>query len=183
MHAICLTEMKLGKRLSAVNQEKFYFGYSGYTRTQETCENIALGYGQSKYSLDVLAGLDGDWYMKDSVKFESYSNSDGGGWVVCSKYAFLGAYPDVFYDLETRSEELLQNEILANLGKMKRVNFLVSHDYLIVPLLAYTTNGHANVRFYEKWKWVNYMAGVAMIISPDGSVRYIPVKGLETGVM
>lgn len=173
----------LGKRLAAVNKENFYFGYSGYTRTQETCENIALGYGQSKYSLDVLAGLDGDWYMKDSVKFESYSNSDGGGWVVCSKYAFLGAYPDVFYDLETRSEELLQNEILANLGRMGRVSFLVSHDYLVVPLLAYVTNGHANVRFYEKWKWVNYMAGVAIIISPDGSVRYIPVKGLETGVM
>jgi hypothetical protein len=66
---------------------------------------------------------------------------------------------------------------------MKRVNFLVTHDYLVVPLLAYVTNGHANVRFYEKWKWVNYMAGVAMIISADGSVRYIPVKGLETGVM
>ena len=174
----------LGARLAKVGKKgDLYYGYSGYTRTQETCENIAAGYGQSKYDLEVLAGLDGDWYMKDSLLFESYSNSDGGGWVVCSKYAFLGAYPDVFYDLETRSEELLQNEILANLGRMGRVSFLVSHDYLVVPLLAYVTNGHANVRFYEKWKWVNYMAGVAMIISPDGSVRYIPVKGLETGVM
>jgi hypothetical protein len=52
-----------------------------------------------------------------------------------------------------------------------------------VPLLAYTTDGHANVRYYEKNRWVNYMAGVAMIISADGSVRYIPVKGLETGIM
>ena len=31
--------------------------------------------------------------------------------------------------------------------------------------------------------WINYMGGVAMIIAPDGSIRYIPVKGLESGTM
>ena len=172
----------LGARLAAVNKEKIYFGYSGYTRTKETCENIAAGYGLSKYDLEVLDGLNGDWYAKDTAKAESYINS-AGGWIVYSKYAFLGEYADAFYDLEERSEQLLKNEILANLAKMERLNILVTHDYLVVPLLAYTTNGHANVRYYEKWKWVNYMAGVAMIISADGSVRYIPVKGLETGTM
>ena len=173
----------LGARLAAVGKEDFYYGYSGYTRTQETCENIALGKGQSNYSLDVLSYMDGNWYVKDEDKVESYMNSDGGGWVVYSKYAFTGAYPDAFYDLETRSEQLLKDNVLANLASMKRVNVMCTHDFLVVPLLAYTTNGHANVKYYEKWKWVNYMAGVAMIISPDGSIRYIPVKGLETGVM
>lgn len=172
----------LGSRLAEVNREQIYFGYSGYTRTQETCESIAEGYGLSKYSLDVLGGLNGDWYAKDLSKVNSYIDVEGG-WVVYSKYAFLGEYADAFYDLEERSEDLLKNEILANLDNMERVNILVTHDYLVVPLLAYTTNGHANVKYYEKWKWVNYMAGVAIIISPDGSVRYIPVKGLETGVM
>ena len=172
----------LGSRLAEVNREQIYFGYSGYTRTQETCESIAEGYGLSKYSLDILGGLNGDWYAKDLSKVNSYIDVEGG-WVVYSKYAFLGEYADAFYDLEERSEELLKNEILANLDKMERVNILVTHDYLVVPLLAYTTNGHANVKYYEKWKWVNYMAGVAMIISADGSVRYIPVKGLETGTM
>lgn len=173
----------LGARLAAVGKEDFYYGYSGYTRTLETCENIAQGKGQSNYSLDVLPYMDGAWYVKDDALVESYMNSDGGGWVVYSKYAFTGAYPDAFYDLETRSEQLLKDNVLANLASMKRVNVMCTHDFLVVPLLAYTTNGHANVRFYEKWKWVNYMAGVAMIISADGSVRYIPVKGLETGVM
>ncbi len=173
----------LGKRFVAVAKEDFYYGYSGYTRTQETCENIALGKGQSNYSLDVLPYMDGAWYVKDEDKVDSYMESDGGGWVVYSKYAFTGAYPDAFYDLETRSEQLLKDNVLANLASMKRVNVMCTHDFLVVPLLAYTTNGHANVKYYEKWKWVNYMAGVAMIISPDGSIRYIPVKGLETGVM
>ena len=173
----------LGARLAKVGKEDFYFGYSGYTRTQETCEGIAQGKGQSNYTLDVLPYMDGAWYVKDSEKADAYVNSDGGGWVVYSKYGFTGAYPDAFYDLEARSEQLLKDEILANISGMKRVNVMCTHDYLVVPLLAYTTDGHANVRYYEKYRWVNYMAGVAMVISADGSVRYIPVKGLETGIM
>lgn len=162
--------------------EDFYFGYSGFTRTRETCENIAKGRGQSNYKLDVLPYMDGEWYVKDAAKADSYVNSDGG-WVVYSKYAFAGAYSDAFYDLETRSNALVVDEIVANLPKMKRVNVMCTHDYLVVPLLAFATDGHANVRYYEKWKWVNYLAGVAIIVSPDGSIRYVPVKGLETGTM
>jgi len=173
----------LGTRLAAVAKEDFYYGYSGYTRTQETCEEIAIGKGQTGYTLEILPYMDGAWYVKDDDKASRYTDSDGGGWVVYSKYAFTGAYEDAFYDLKTRSEELLKDNILANLSTMKRVNFMCTHDYLVVPLLAYTTNGHANVRYYEKWRWVNYLSGVAMIISADGSVRYVPVKGLESGTM
>lgn len=43
--------------------------------------------------------------------------------------------------------------------------------------------GRANVRYYEKRRWLNYMSGVAMIISSDGSVNYIPVRSLEKGTM
>ena len=173
----------LGTRLAKVGTEDFYYGYSGYTRTYETCENIAQGKGQAVYSIDSLYYLDGSWYVMNATRATSYVDSDGGGWVVYSKYAFAGEYTDAFYDLETRSEQLLKDEILANIASMKRVNFMCTHDYLVVPLLAYTTDGHANVRYYEKYRWVNYLAGVAMIISADGSVRYIPVKGLESGTM
>jgi hypothetical protein len=173
----------LGARLAKSGTEDFYYGYSGYTRTYETCENIAQGKGQAVYSIDSLYYLDGSWYVMNATRATSYVDSDGGGWVVYSKYAFAGEYTDAFYDLETRSEQLLKDEILANIASMKRVNFMCTHDYLVVPLLAYTTDGHANVRYYEKYRWVNYLAGVAMIISADGSVRYIPVKGLESGTM
>jgi broad specificity phosphatase PhoE len=172
----------LGTRLATIAKEDFYYGYSGYTRTQETCEEIAIGKGQTGYTLNILPYMDGAWYIKDEATANNYINAEGG-WVVFSKYGFTGAYPDAFYDLETRSEELLKNNILANLPAMKRVSVMCTHDYLVVPLLAYTTNGHANVRYYEKWRWVNYLSGVAMIISADGSVRYVPVKGLESGTM
>ena len=173
----------LGKSLAAIANEDFYYGYSGYVRTEETCREIAAGKGQQQYTLDILPYMDGAWYVKDEAKANDYVNSDGGGWVVYSKYAFTGAYEDAFYDLKTRSEELIKDNILAYIPTMKRVNFMCTHDYLVVPLLAYTTNGHANVRYYEKWRWVNYLSGVAMIISPDGSIRYVPVKGLESGTM
>ena len=173
----------LGKSLAAIANEDFYYGYSGYVRTEETCREIAAGKGQQQYTLDILPYMDGAWYVKDEAKANDYVNSDGGGWVVYSKYAFTGAYEDAFYDLKTRSEELIKGNILAYIPTMKRVNFMCTHDYLVVPLLAYTTNGHANVRYYEKWRWVNYLSGVAMIISPDGSIRYVPVKGLESGTM
>lgn len=172
----------LGARLAAIANEDFYYGYSGYVRTEETCREIAVGKGQQQYALDILPYMDGNWYVQDGAKASDYISADGG-WIVFSKYGFTGAYEDAFYDLKTRSEELIKDNILANIPSMKRVNFMCTHDYLVVPLLAYVTDGHANVRYYEKWKWVNYLAGVAMIISPDGSVRYVPVKGLESGTM
>ena len=175
---------ELGGRFKEANgTEDFYFAYSGYTRTQETCDNIAAGKGQTNYNLVELATLDGGWYVKDSKKLEEYSKSaDGGGWAVYSKYAFTGSYSDAFYDLKTRSEQLI-SEIKGNLGNMKRINIMCTHDYLLVPLLAYVTDKRANVRYYEKRRWLNYMSGVAMIISSDGSVNYIPVRSLEKGIM
>ena len=173
---------KLGERLAAVAKEDFYYGYSGYPRTHETCEEIALGKGQQGYTLNELPYLQGNWYAMDEDKVSDYATTEGG-WGLFSKYAFAGEFSDAFYDLETRSEQLIKDEILANMPNMKRVSVLCSHDFLVVPLLAYVTDGHANVRYHEKGLWINYMGGVAMIIAPDGSIRYIPVKGLESGTM
>lgn len=175
---------ELGGRFAAAGgTEDFYFAYSGYTRTKETCDNIAQGKGQSNYNLVELTMLDGGWYVKNSDKVEEYSKSaDGGGWGVYSKYAFVGSYSDAFYDLQSRSEQLI-SEIKSNLGNMKRINIMCTHDYLLVPLLAYVTEGRANVRYHEKRRWLNYMSGVAMIISSDGTTSYIPVRSLEKGTM
>ena len=173
----------LGNRLAEISNEDFYYGYSGYLRTQETCEAIALGKNQQNYTLNTLYYLDGSWFVMDGDKVSEYAEAELGGWDLYSKYAFTGAYPDAFYDLKTRSEELLKDGILANISTMNRVSFMCTHDFLVVPLLAYVTDGHANVRYYKNGRWVNYLAGVAMIIAPDGSIRYIPVKGLEQGTM
>jgi len=171
---------KLGESLVG---EDFFYASSDFYRTSETCRNIALGKGQSNYKIETWEALSGEWYVSNSSKLETYKNSNGGGWAVFSKWAFLNEYSDAFYDLEKRSEELLDDYIFANLSKINRVGVLCSHDQLLVPLLAYTTNKHANVRFYENNRWLNYLSGVAIIINSKGEARYIPIKSLESGTM
>lgn len=171
---------KLGESLVG---EDFFYASSDFYRTSETCRNIALGKGQSNYKIETWEALSGEWYVLNSSKLETYKNSNGGGWAVFSKWAFLNEYSDAFYDLEKRSEELLDDYIFANLSKINRVGVLCSHDQLLVPLLAYTTNKHANVRFYENNRWLNYLSGVAIIINSKGEARYIPIKSLESGTM
>lgn len=162
---------------------KVYFGNSGYTRTKETCEYIAKGLGQEPYSSDSLSFLNGEWYVKDNSKVETYKNSDNGLWAVMSRYAYRGAYLDAMYDLEERSEELINENIVPNIPNMGRVSVLITHDQLVAPLTVYCTNGKINLRYFENHIWVNYLAGVAIIVNSKGDVRYVPVKGLDVGTM
>lgn len=163
--------------------EDFFYASSDFLRASETCRNIAVGKKQQNYTIETWEALSGEWYILNSSKLETYKSSNGGGWVVFSKWAFLNEYSDAFYDLEDRSNELLEDHIFANLSKMKRVSILCSHDQLVVPLLAYTTDNHANVRYYENNRWLNYLSGVAIIINTEGEARYIPIKSLDTGTM
>lgn len=172
--------VSVGEKLKGVD---LYLGNSGYTRTKETCENIGKGSGMTSIVQDSLPFLDGEWFVKDDSKLETYRNSEGGGWFVFSKYAYLGGYTDAFYDLETRAKELIFDKIVANLTKMKRVNVLVSHDQMVLPLTVYCTEKHVNLRYFDNQTWINYLAGVAIIVNSKGDVRYEPVRGIESGTM
>jgi hypothetical protein len=54
---------------------------------------------------------------------------------------------------------------------------------LVVPLTAYGTNKKVNLRYFDTKQWINYLAGVAIILGTDGTLRYVPVKGLSSGTM
>lgn len=177
-----------GKKQSEQVGAKFkgidlYFGNSGYTRTIETCDGLGKGSGLSVVEQDSLPFLNGDWFVKDADKLEKYRNSDGGGWVVFSKYAYQGGYTDALYNLQDRAEELIYDEIIPNLPNMKRVSFLISHDQMVLPLAVYSTEGKLNLRYFENQNWINYLAGVAIIVNGKGDVRLVPVKGLDSGIM
>ena len=73
--------------------------------------------------------------------------------------------------------------VLANMGKWKRVSFLVSHDVLLEPLAVYATNRQIDLKFYDGGKWINYMAGVAVVVNEAGAVSLFPVRGADTGWM
>ena len=163
--------------------ESIYFVNSTYTRSYETCENVAAGAGITSMNNDTLPELDGDWFVKDENKFETYKNNNGGGWVVASEYAYKGSYSDAYYPLQSRGEEFMTEIVKPRFAKVNRVGVWISHDMMVVPLTAFCTNGKANLRYFDTKQWINYLAGVAIILGTDGTLRYEPVKGLSSGTM
>ncbi|MBR4681548.1 MAG: histidine phosphatase family protein [Fibrobacter sp.] len=162
--------------------EDIYFANSTYTRSMETCENIANGAGSS-YSENTIEALDGEWYVKDNNKLEQYKSNNGGGWVVASEYAYKGSYTDAFYDLGTYSESFITEIIKPEFANVKKVGVFISHDMFVVPLTAYFTDKKVNLRYFDTKQWVNYLAGLAIIMGKDGTIRYVPVRGLDSGTM
>ena len=177
-----------GKKQSQSVGEKFkgediYFANSTYTRSYETCENVALGAGITEMGNDTIPELDGEWFVKDDAKFENYKNSNGGGWVVTSEYAYKGSYSDAYYPLQSRGEEFMTEVVKPRFEKVSKMAVWISHDMLVVPLAAYCTDGKVNLRYFDTKQWINYLAGVAIIMGVDGTLRYVPVKGLASGSM
>ena len=177
-----------GKKQSQTVGEKFkgesiYFANSTYTRSYETCENVALGAGISEMGNDTIPQLDGEWFVKDDAKFENYKNNNGGGWVVTSEYAYKGSYSDAYYPLKSRGDEFITEVVKPRFEKVSKMAVWISHDMLVVPLAAYCTEGKVNLRYFDTKQWINYLAGVAIIMGVDGTIRYVPVKGLTSGTM
>ncbi|MBR4786158.1 MAG: histidine phosphatase family protein [Fibrobacter sp.] len=159
------------------------FANSTYTRSKETCESFATGAGAT-YAENTIEELDGEWYVKNDSKFESYKNSDGGGWVVVSAYAYKGAYTDAFYDFDSRSEEFLNEVVKPGFARANnRVQVWISHDVLVTPITVYFTNKKVNLRYFDTKRWINYLAGIAIIMDSSGNFRYVPVRGLDNGTM
>ena len=163
--------------------EDIYFANSNYTRSYETCDNIAIGAGLKGAEKNTMDALDGEWYVKDNSKLEQYKSSNGGGWVVASEYAYKGSYPDAFYSLDTYSESFIKEIIKPEFKNVSRVGVFISHDMFVVPLTAYFTDKKVNLRYFDTKQWINYLAGLAIIMGSDGSIRYVPVRGLESGTM
>lgn len=166
-----------------LKSENIYFANSTYTRSYETCSNVATGAGITDMGNDTLPELDGDWFVKDESKFETYKNGNGGGWVVASEYAYKGSYSDAYYPLQSRGEEFMTEIVKPRFANVNRVGVWISHDMMVVPLTAFCTNGKANLRYFDTKQWINYLAGVAIILGTDGTLRYEPVKGLSSGTM
>lgn len=159
---------------------EFGLGYSGYTRTLETCEYIAAGNKQSNVNPELIEGLDGDYYISYMKAYEGYK-SGSSSLHIYTRYIYRDMYSDAFYDLEERSLEFLNTYILSKKASLQKVNFYISHDMMVVPLTAFASQKKINLRYFDNRNWLNYLAGVAVIIGVDGSVRYVPVRGLETG--
>lgn len=176
--------LELGESLAGVTD--FYCASSPSVRAQQTCNQVAKGRGDTDTLADTISLLGGYWYVKDSVAYAKAKKDNGGSWNVVTKWAYEGAYADVFYEFAPRCNEWIEDVILPSFeGAKSRVTLFVSHDLLLVPLVIYISSGNVNLRYYKSNsnRWLNYLAGVAIVMRPDGTRRFYAVRGLDSGTM
>lgn len=178
----------VGEKLTKF-EEPFLLGGSEFKRAHQTVEYIAKGRGQQSDVRDTFPELNDDWYtFSQEANDKAKSDCNCGGWELTSKYAYTGAYTSgdkaAFYALDERSVELIVDVLLAKYNDpTQRFVMLSSHDKVMVPLVVYCTQGKVNLKKHDGGKWLNYLAGVAIIIDELGNRRYVPVKGLDSAYM
>ena len=182
--------VKMAQDLGATlkSDEEFSYITSGFVRTNETANNISKGRGEASLpKLITNYDITGNWFLKISAdslaQYATKLNMKGSSVELMAHWAYEGGYPDVLYELAPRAEEFMQKVILRNLSKWKRVSIMVSHDILVMPLTVFGSNKKVALKYHEDYHWINYIAGLAIIIGTDNSMRYVPVKGAASGVI
>ncbi len=182
--------VKMAQDLGATlkNDEEFSYITSGFVRTNETANNISKGRGETKLpKLITNYDITGNWFLKISAdSLAQYGTSlgmKGGSVELMAHWAYDGGYSNALYELSPRAEEFMQKVILKNLPKWKRVSIMVSHDILVMPLTVFGSKGKVALKYHEDYHWINYIAGLTIIIDEQNNLRYIPVKGAESGVI
>jgi broad specificity phosphatase PhoE len=176
----------LGKTLKS--DEEFSYITSGFVRTNETANNISKGRGEATLpKLITNYDITGNWFLKISAdelaQYGTNLGMRGGSVELMSHWAYGEPYPDALYELEPRAQEFMQSVILKNLPKWKRVSIMVSHDIFVMPLAVFGSKKKVALKYYEDYHWINYIAGLAIIADEQNNLRYIPVKGAESGVI
>lgn len=177
----------------AGGDESFYYASTDFIRTRETCNNIAKGRGETGYQTVTWDGINGGYFLKvPTSELDTLVGKRGGSWKNISQWAYgaqitnrfvANVANDFFYDLFQRGHRFVNEVILANMDNWKRVSILVSHDVLLEPLTVYATNREIDLKFYESGKWINYMAGIAVVVNETGAVSLFPVRGADLGWM
>lgn len=170
------------------NDEDFTYVTSGFVRTNETANQISKGRGEATLpKLITNYDITGNWFLKISAdslaKQATALGLKGSSIELMARWAYEGGYPETFYEMEPRAQEFMQTVILKNLSKWKRVTIMVSHDIFVMPLAVFGSQKKVALKYYEDYHWINYIAGLAIIVDAQNNLRYIPVKGAESGVI
>ena len=183
----------LGTKLAS--EEPFYYASTNFLRTRATCENIAKGRGEENVEVATWDGINGGYFLTvPSDSLDALVSSKGGNPKYIAQYAYGAPYSYAnviggtlaryFYDLFDRGNQFVNEVIVANMPKWKRVSVLVSHDMLVEPLVVFVSNRTINLRVYESpFRWVNYLSGIAVIVDEAGVVTALPVRGDTVGWM
>ena len=170
------------------SEEEFSYVTSGFVRTNETANHISKGRGEATLpKLITNYDITGNWFLKISAdslaKQATALGLKGSSIELMARWAYEGGYPETFYEMEPRAQEFMQAVILKNLRKWKRVTIMVSHDIFVMPLAVFGSQKKIALKYYDDYHWINYIAGLAVVADAQNNLRYIPVKGAESGVI
>lgn len=176
--------LELGRSLADVDD--FYCASSPSVRAQQTCNLVAKGRGDADTLADSISLLGGYWFVKDSVAYAKAKKDHGGSWKVESKWAYENDYSDAFYEFAPRCTEWIEDVIMPSFEEAgSRVTLFISHDLLLVPEVIYISSKNIDLRYYKSSsnRWLNYLAGIAIVVRPDGMRKFYAVRGLDSGTM
>ena len=181
-------QMALDLGATLKSEEEFSYVTSGFVRTNETANQISKGRGEATLpKLITNYDITGNWFLKISAdslaKHATALGLKGSSIELMARWAYEGGHPEAFYELEPRAQEFMQAVILKNLSKWKRVTIMVSHDIFVMPLAVFGSQKKVALKYHEDYHWINYIAGLAVIADAQNNLRYIPVKGAESGVI
>lgn len=173
---------ELGRKLK--NGVPAFYGHSPFLRTKDTGRYIAMERGDIAEGAELqnsaeLESLGDDWYVKDMGQHEQDKSQMGGGWQLFSKWAFEGGYEQGMHDMASRSVELITQQLIPSIPSEYSMGIFISHDKVLVPLVAYCTDRKVDLRYWQNGKWTENLQGIAIIVNEDGSRKYIPVDGLR----
>ena len=157
---------------------------------------------------EINQNLKESWYVKPN---QNASNCKGGaswGWSSYSKIAYQEYDDDnnrqncenAFYPIDTRIEAFIENYFTYE--QMHKYTLAISHDQYLVPFVITISNkkihddvvnSKYDLRFHLhdrdiNWNpdfnyWINYLAGVMLIVDADNNVIKLPVKALDDGFL
>lgn len=146
-----------------------------------------MGRGTPNPKLITNYDITGNWFLKISAdELATYAENlgmKGSSVELMSHWAYGEGYPDALYELEPRAKEFMDTVIIKNLPKWNRVSIMVSHDIFVMPLAVYGSQKKVALKYYEDYHWINYIAGLAIIANESNELRFIPVKGADSGVI
>lgn len=179
-----LDAQEVGKKL--ISKDEFVYVHSDYTRTYQTCENIAIGRNETNFKSDTISTLGEKWFVADTVKFREYISQDSIKNVneAYAAWVYEGKYTEAFYDLKERSLELIDNYILEkSYADMPKYKIVASHDQVLMPIVVYISEKKIDLKLHDidSRKWLNYLAGFAIIVNDKNERTYVPIKGMDKG--
>lgn len=191
-----------------IGEGNFKYIFSGMVRTYQTALGFAAGRGEVTYTTtyaegsdelehftvispefvaDTLTQLKDGWFLKDKALRDQYKEQDSikNENVMLAAWAYDNKYADVFYDLETRSQELLAL-LVKDYAAMPKYTLVASHDQVLMPLTVWATQKQIDLKLHNTTaprNWLNYLAGIAIIIDNQNNIRYAPIKAMASGVI